>query len=54
MPQKILVLREEDVNRGSLLYRLQIYDFGYMLHYFVVFYFWFLGLTQANQLSLLR
>lgn len=28
--------------------------FGYMLQYFVVFYFWFFGLTQANQLSLLR
>ena len=54
MLQQIVVLREEDINRGSLLCWLQIYDFEYPLQYFVVFYFyfWLFGLTQASQLSL--
>lgn len=50
MPQQIVVL-SEDVNRGSLLCWLQIYDFEYLLQYFLVFYFYLrlFGLTQASQ-----
>lgn len=50
MPQQVVVLHEEDVNRGSLLCWLQIYDFEYLLQYFVVFYFyfWLFGLMQAS------
>lgn len=56
MPQQVVVLHEEDVNRGSLFCWLQIYDFEYLLQYFVVFYFyfWLFGLTQASQPSISR
>lgn len=50
MSQQIVILHEEDVNKGSLLCWLQIHNSEYLLQYLLVFYFrlWLFGLIWAS------
>lgn len=52
MSQQIVILHEEDVNKGSLLCWLQIHNSEYLLQYLLVFYFclWLFGLIWASRI----